>query len=154
MLIVSPIHFNARIDTSSESGSATSEMTVVREVHQKDQQDDHDEDRSFEQRFLNVVDRAFDETGLTERVGRYVHVRRQRLAQFGDGSVEFFGQFERVRVRLLRDGHQHGRLTAFGCRAQPGRLGSDPHVGHLFECNGEAVLDADHGSSHFVLVGR
>ncbi len=124
------------------------------EVHQKDQQDDHDEDRSFEQRFLNVVDRAFDETGLTERVGRYVHVRRQRLAQFGDGSVEFFGQFERVRVRLLRDGHQHGRLTAFGCRAQPGRLGSDPHVGHLFERNGEAVLDTDHGSSHFVLVGR
>lgn len=47
VLIVSPIHFNARIDTSSESGSATSEMTRRAEVHQKDQQDDHDEDRSF-----------------------------------------------------------------------------------------------------------
>lgn len=35
VLIVSPIHFNARIDTSSESGSATSEMTVVRKFIRK-----------------------------------------------------------------------------------------------------------------------
>ena len=63
------------------------------EVHQENEQNDDDEYRPFDQRFLDVVDRALDEPRLAEDVGRDVDVRRKALPDLIERIVEVFGEF-------------------------------------------------------------
>ena len=109
------------------------------EIHQEDEQHDHDENGPLEQRFLNVVHRTFNEPRLPENVGRNVHVRRQSPLDFGERPIEFVGQFERIGIRLFGHGHQNGRFAALRSDAQPRRFRSDFHIRNVFEQHRNAV---------------
>ena len=65
------------METMSEMGSVTSEMTVG----QKQEENDNNENTAFEQRLFHITDRAFNETTLAENIRRHLYICRQILLQ-------------------------------------------------------------------------
>ena len=71
------------------------------EIGQEQEEDDGDHDRAVAQRFLDVIDRGFDEIGLLEQELRRIDALRQALAHLGQSLLDGTGQFHRIRRRLL-----------------------------------------------------
>lgn len=67
------------METSSESGSVTREISVVRTLAKKQEKYDDDKDSSFKKRLFHVADRAFDKAALAENIRGDFDVRRQIL---------------------------------------------------------------------------
>ena len=74
------------------------------ETAQKQEQDNDDEDRAFQQRTPHIVDRSLDKVGLLEDFGIQNDVGRQGGLEFGHTFFDIACNFQRVDVRLFRNG--------------------------------------------------
>ena len=90
---------------------AVSDTSVARDIHQKDEQDERDDHRGFQQDALDVVDRRLDEGRLPKlNVGRG-NAGRQRALNVLQSRLDPAGQRDGIGGRLLLDADDHGRLA-------------------------------------------
>ena len=84
-----------------------------------------------------------------------MHIGRQVLLQILQGRFQAFGQLDGTRIGLFGYGDQHRRFPFFGSQSQPRLLGTDFHVGNVFQYYRYSVHPFDDRPAHFTyIVGR
>ena len=125
-----------------------------RGAHIGKEKEEHDnyEYRPFVERMLHVADGTFDKARLAERIGGYTHIGRKVLLQVFQGGFQLFGQFDGARIGLLGHGNQYGRFPFLRCQSQLGLLGTDAHIRHIFQHNGNTSCGLNHRTCHFLYI--
>jgi hypothetical protein len=79
-------------------------------VHQKDNHDQHDERRTFEQCGEQVIERLLNEVGAAEQVRLDLHACREALLDLGKRRVNPLRQFQRIGAGLFLNADDDGGL--------------------------------------------
>ena len=124
-------------------------------IGQEEEQYNHHKERPFVQGGLYIADGAFDEAGLAENVCRDMYIGRKILLKVFQCCLQTLCQFDGTRIRLFGNGDQHRRFPFFGSQSQPRLLGTDFHVGNVFQYYRYSVHPFDDRPAHFTyIVGR
>lgn len=120
-------------------------------VGQEEKQDHDHQQAALQDRPVHARQRSLDEVGLAKQCRVEVDPLGQGRMQGIELLLDRPGHFERVRLELLINGHQHGR-GAKDARVAELRLRADRHVGQFRQRDRQALAHGDHGSAQ--LLGR